>query len=217
MLVGNCQNIDEYNCNNGVITTSDNLKIKNTLKIKYSKSDIEGILKIARDRGLKEIDSVRVGIIFIPAGIDSNLIFVYEKECFKNNKRDLRRRMLSLKIKDWNKSAMKLSDKFEEIEVYTEEFWQFKVGKNIINVHQDETTDYDEVKEILNLINSGNYILECDIKDLSPEKDIEYISHIVRKNNEYRVGFRFFGRYPSIVCIRKNNKLIIKEISVVVV
>jgi hypothetical protein len=213
-LFSNCQNNDVYNCNSGVITSSDNLKIRNTLKIKYSKNDIESILKISRNKGLKEIDSVQVGILFIPAGIDSNLIFVYEKECFKNNNRDVRRRMLSLKIKDWNRSSMKLSDKFEELKVYTEELWQFKVGKNIINVHQDESIDYDEVKEILDLINSGNYILECDVEDLSPQKDIEHISNIVRENNKYNIGYSFYGRWPTLVCFKRNGKLIIRKIFV---
>jgi hypothetical protein len=202
----------EDNCFNGSSFNDNNIRIHNTFDLKYSEEIIKDILKISRDNGLKEIDSIQIGFVMLPAGFDSTHILVYEKECITNNNKDVRRRELELRIRDLESVNRHILNQFKDIKVNVTHFWRYKIDNYIVNISQDESINYEEVEEILNLFKSHNYIVQCDTGYFSPQEEVYNIFGVWKKHSELIVQFDYCSGFYALQCLKKNNKLIVKEI-----
>jgi len=196
--------------NKSIINTPEKIKIIDELDIKYSKKDIEDIIKFSEKNGIQQIDSIQIGQIMYPYALDSNLVKVFEKENIENNK-DFEQRILLFRVNSWinNKSTMH----YKIDELWTKKMWRFVLNNDTINIFRSESLNYNEVKEIILMIKNNNYFYVCDKDDTSPSKDIRKIVSIEREEGNYEISYNFVPRNYTLICSKEGNKLTIKKIT----
>ena len=144
-LLTNCKSSkDDFT--DGRYLGTDSLEINNHFEVNYSPDDISNILQLAKQNNLNQVDSIDIGWVTI-AGIDTNKIFIYEKEFLKNNSHNLIRKYLACTANYWNNTDINISKQFRSISNYSNQYWKLEIDGSTIYVKHDDEDEYNEARD----------------------------------------------------------------------
>jgi len=208
----------------------DKFKVSNTANVRYTNLDIVNLIKFTESSGFVEIDSIEIGIQFLPGPFDTNYVTIYEKPIVSGHNKV--RRNLFLAVNYWNNndsSKIYCPQQFKMISLDTLSTWIVNTNIGTLNFLQDASVNYNEVNNIVQLICTKAYTFSLtqyiEGKDTAVSvsvhftdpnslyNDLKHLTKIKRMKNNYFLNYNFYGSGEEVKCVLEGDSLIVKDFS----